>query len=50
MATRREGKVVTVVFCDLVASRAAESMDPEDVQAHLGPYHARLRRHGALAR
>ena len=48
---RRERKVVTVVFCDLVGFTAqAESMDPEDVEALLRPYHQRLRseleRHG----
>jgi class 3 adenylate cyclase/tetratricopeptide (TPR) repeat protein len=42
--TRRERKVVTVVFCDLVGFTAqAETMDPEDVDAMLGPYHERLR-------
>lgn len=49
--TRRERKVVTVVFCDLVGFTArAESMDPEDVEALLRPYHERVRheleRHG----
>ena len=49
--SRRERKVVTVVFCDLVGFIAqAESMDPEDVEALLRPYHERLRaeleRHG----
>ena len=35
---RRERKVVTVVFCDLVGFTArAESMDPEDVEAMLAP-------------
>lgn len=48
---RRERKVVTVVFCDLVGFTAqAESLDPEDVEAILRPYHARVRaeleRHG----
>src|SRR6476659_8045302 len=48
---RRERKVVTVVFCDLVGFTArAESMDPEDVEAVLRPYHERVRaeleRHG----
>jgi class 3 adenylate cyclase/tetratricopeptide (TPR) repeat protein len=39
-----ERKVVTVLFCDLVDSTArADGTDPEDVQATLGPYHARLR-------
>ena len=48
---RRERKVVTVVFCDLVGFTArAESLDPEDVEAFLRPYHERVRseleRHG----
>ncbi len=48
---RRERKVVTVVFCDLVGfTSQAESMDPEDVEAILRPYHTRVRseleRHG----
>jgi len=43
-AQRRERKVVTVVFCDLVGFTArAESMDPEDVEAILRPYHERVR-------
>jgi class 3 adenylate cyclase/tetratricopeptide (TPR) repeat protein len=42
--SRRERKVVTVVFCDLVGfTSQAEAMDPEDVDAMLGPYHERLR-------
>jgi class 3 adenylate cyclase/tetratricopeptide (TPR) repeat protein len=50
-AQRRERKIVTVVFCDLVGFTAqAESMDPEDVEAILRPYHERVRheleRHG----
>ena len=50
-APRRERKVVTVVFCDLVGfTSQAETMDPEDVDAMLGPYHERVRaeleRHG----
>jgi class 3 adenylate cyclase/tetratricopeptide (TPR) repeat protein len=50
-ATRRERKVVTVLFADLVGfTSRAESLDPEDVEAILGPYHDRLRseleRHG----
>jgi class 3 adenylate cyclase/tetratricopeptide (TPR) repeat protein len=48
---RRERKVVTVLFADLVGfTSRAESLDPEDVEAILGPYHERLRleleRHG----
>jgi len=44
VTARRERKVVTVVFCDLVGFTAqAETMDPEDVEALLGPYHERLR-------
>jgi len=42
--TRRERKVVTVLFADLVGFTArAESLDPEDVEAILRPYHERLR-------
>ena len=49
--SRRERKVVTVVFCDLVGfTSRAEAMDPEDVAALLSPYHQRVRaeleRHG----
>src|SRR6266513_1574671 len=48
---RRERKIVTVLFADLVGFTArAETMDPEDVEAILRPYHERLRseleRHG----
>ena len=48
---RRERKVVTVLFADLVGfTSRAESLDPEDVEAILRPYHQRLRdeleRHG----
>jgi class 3 adenylate cyclase/predicted ATPase len=48
---RRERKVVSVLFCDLVGFTAqAETMDPEDVEAILRPYHERVRselvRHG----
>ena len=52
MATRRrERKVVTVLFCDLVGfTQQAEALDPEDVEAILRPYHERVRseleRHG----
>jgi class 3 adenylate cyclase/Tfp pilus assembly protein PilF len=47
----QERKVVSVLFCDLVGFTAAsEAVDPEDVQARLGPYHERVRgvleRHG----
>jgi class 3 adenylate cyclase/tetratricopeptide (TPR) repeat protein len=42
--SRRERKVVTVLFCDLVGfTTRAESLDPEDVEALLGPYHQRVR-------
>ena len=49
--TRRERKVVTVLFADLVGfTGRAETLDPEDVDAILRPYHERLRteleRHG----
>jgi class 3 adenylate cyclase/tetratricopeptide (TPR) repeat protein len=41
---RRERKVVTVLFCDLVGfTSQAETMDPEDVEAILRPYHERVR-------
>src|SRR5438876_6755482 len=43
-APRRERKVVTVLFADLVGFTArAEELDPEDVEAILQPYHKRLR-------
>src|SRR5580765_6780388 len=42
---RRERKVVTVLFADLVGfTSRAEQLDPEDVEAMLRPYHERLRR------
>src|SRR5881397_1363665 len=41
---RKERKVVTVLFADLVGFTArAETLDPEDVEAILRPYHERLR-------
>jgi class 3 adenylate cyclase/tetratricopeptide (TPR) repeat protein len=41
---RKERKVVSVLFCDLVGSTArAEQMDPEDVSALLSAYHARVK-------
>jgi class 3 adenylate cyclase/tetratricopeptide (TPR) repeat protein len=41
---RRERKVVTVLFADLVGfTSRAERLDPEDVEAILRPYHSRLR-------
>ena len=41
---RRERKVVTVLFADLVGFTArSEQLDPEDVDAVLRPYHERLR-------
>ena len=41
---RRERKVVSVLFCDLVGfTSRAEALDPEDVEAILRPYHARVR-------
>ena len=53
-AAREERKVVTVLFADLVGfTSRAEQLDPEDVRAILGPYHAAAaggaraaRRHG----
>jgi class 3 adenylate cyclase len=44
METRRERKVITVVFADIVGfTERAERLDPEDVEAILGPYQALLR-------
>jgi class 3 adenylate cyclase/tetratricopeptide (TPR) repeat protein len=48
---RRERKIVTVLFADLVGFTArSERLDPEDVAAELGRYHTRVReeleRHG----
>jgi adenylate cyclase len=44
MEGRRERKVVTVLFADLVGFTArSEQLDPEDVEAILRPYHERLR-------
>jgi class 3 adenylate cyclase/tetratricopeptide (TPR) repeat protein len=48
---RRERKVVSVVFCDMVGFTAqVDASDPEDVEALLLPYHERVRseleRHG----
>src|SRR5262245_5368344 len=41
---RRERKVISVVFADLVGFTArSESLDPEDVEAFLHPYHLLLR-------
>src|SRR5947209_6676942 len=50
-SSRKERKIVTVLFADLVGFTArAETLDPEDVEAILRPYHERLRgeleRHG----
>jgi class 3 adenylate cyclase len=43
-SVHEERKVVSVLFCDLVGFTAAsEHQDPEDVQARIRPYHARLR-------
>jgi class 3 adenylate cyclase len=47
MATkpRRERKVITVLFADLVGFTArADQLDPEDVEAILGPYQELLRK------
>src|SRR5438046_3345686 len=42
--TRKERKVLTCLFADLVGfTDRAESLDPEDVEAILRPYHERLR-------
>ncbi len=41
---RRERKVITVVFADIVGfTERAEHLDPEDVEALLGPYQELLR-------
>ena len=41
---RAERKTVTVLFADLVGfTSRADALDPEDVDAILAPYHARLR-------
>jgi class 3 adenylate cyclase len=41
---RRERKVVSIVFADLVGfTSRAEALDPEDVEAMLRPFHDRLR-------
>jgi class 3 adenylate cyclase/tetratricopeptide (TPR) repeat protein len=43
-AVHEERKTVTCLYADLVGSTAAaDRADPEDVQARLAPYHARLR-------
>jgi class 3 adenylate cyclase len=42
--TRRERKIITVLFADLVGSTAnAERLDPEEVDTRLRSYHARVR-------
>src|ERR671932_2617594 len=42
--TRKDRKVVSCLFADLVGFTArAESLDPEDIEAILRPYHERLR-------
>ena len=44
MSARRERKVVTVLFADLVGfTSRAESLDPEDVRGDPRPYHEHLR-------
>jgi class 3 adenylate cyclase len=41
---KAERKIVSVLFADLVGfTSRAEALDPEDVEAFLAPYHARLR-------
>src|SRR5436305_1348156 len=43
-SSRKERKIVTVLFADLVGfTRRSEELDPEDVAAVLRPYHERLR-------
>src|ERR671910_240688 len=42
--SRRERKVVSVLFADLVGFTArSDSLDPEDVEAILSPFYGRLR-------
>jgi len=44
MSARKERKIVTCLFCDLVGfTSQAESMDPEDVADVLGGYHEHVR-------
>ena len=44
-APQEERKVITALFCDLVGSTAqGERLDPEDLQALLSRYHARVSR------
>src|SRR6266545_5019708 len=44
MEDRRERKVVTVLFADLVGfTSRTEQMDPEDIEAELSRYHTQLR-------
>jgi class 3 adenylate cyclase len=44
MSDRRERKVISVVFADLVGFTArSQHLDPEDVEAFLRPYHEQLR-------
>src|SRR6476660_7138297 len=44
-AGQDERRIVSIVFVDLVGFTArAENLDPEDVQAVLGPYHEHVRR------
>ena len=45
LEARRERKVISVVFADLVGftARARSSLDPEDVEAFLRPYHEQLK-------
>ena len=44
-APREERRVVSVIFVDLVSfTERSEQLDPEDVRAILGPYHACARR------
>jgi DNA-binding SARP family transcriptional activator/tetratricopeptide (TPR) repeat protein len=41
---REERKTVTVLFADLIDhTTKAKPLDPEDVRAHLSPYHTRIR-------
>ena len=45
VAPAEERRIVTVLFCDLVGFTArSDKADPEDVKAHLRPFHALIKR------
>ena len=44
LQSRRERKVISVVFADLVGFTArSESLDPEEVESFLRPYHEQVK-------